>query len=430
MDNAMSAWMLHPDKTISLQAYQEYIASMEAAHAAKAMGREAAHAASIAQATADGHFPPETPPTTANLYGPGSIVNIDPFVQKSIQPMHPGWPIQDDFERDSLEHEDPDCFVFIFAHSGMNYATHTYKALPPGISLKTILTQDVELDSGYLAYNVVPQIIKLFARTGEELSLIPQSLFYFSPQRIANTIVDGIKDDLLKDVEKNPDNYADPRMFQSFFDSTPFGSIKPGLYSERIFQFSGWKNDSSGPPFYGAVLCFAPPGTNLDLLPGVRIHDGDRSGGIGCVSLYHDEIAASRGQFEMSQTNLLTELINVGFKRPIIINIGCNTSIGLPPEFQPRGGGGGGGGGLPETSAFAAAYRNYEYRAMGGKNKKYKIHTFRNSTMRNKRHTIRNKRHIMRNKSHTLRNKKNNTNLKSNKSKNRKTKIKRKIKYV
>jgi len=363
--NEVSKWMLRPDKKTSLQAYQAYMASMEAAHAAKAVGREA-HAASVAQAAEEGQFPPAPPVTIDNLYRPASMVGVDPFIQKPIESMHPGWSIQEDVEREILDYDDPDCIVFVFAHSGINYATHSYKGLPPGVSLKTILTQDVELDSGYLAYNVVPQLISLFTRTGEELYSFPQTLFFHSPQRIANTIIDGIKHDLLKDVQEHPGNYSDPNMFQNFFDSRPLHSKKPGLYSERIFQFSGWTNDSTGPPFYGSVLCFAP-GTNLDLLPGTRIHEGDRSGGIGCVSLYHDAIAESRGHFELTQTNLLTELISAGFERPIIINIGCNTSIGLPPEFQPRG-----GGGLPQTSAFAAAYRNYEYQSMGGKNKKSK----------------------------------------------------------
>ena len=363
--NEVSKWMLHPDKTTSLQAYQAYMASMEAAHAAKAVGREAAHAASVAQAAEEGQFPPATPVTIDNLYRPASMVGVDPFIQNPIESMHPGWSIQEDVERETLEYNDPDCIVFVFAHSGINYATHSYKGLPPEVSLKTILTQDVELDSGFLAYNVVPQLISLFTRTGEELYSFPQTLFFHSPQRIANTIIDGIKYDLLKDVQEYPGNYTNPKMFQSFFDSRPLHSKKPGLYSERIFQFSGWTNDSTGPPFYGAVLCFSP-GTNLDLLPGTRIHDGDRTGGIGCVSLYHDAIAESRGHFELTQTNLLTELIRAGFKKPIIINIGCNTSIGLPPEFQPRG------GGLPQTSAIAAAYRNYEYQSMGGKNKKSK----------------------------------------------------------
>jgi len=249
-----------------------------------------------------------------SLYTASSAANIkdDPFTKMPLQPMHPGWPIQQNASRIDLKHDAADMFVVVLGHSGLNYSKTKYVGLPPECKLQTILTQEIGIGSLYKLSTILPSIIGLF-------SIQEESIYFEHFNTIGDTIVDTMKESIRQTMGNRETNFG---------QSKPVYSKRPGMYSERQWKFSGWRNQGIKNPLNGSVLCFVKDISKIsDLLPleGKLNEDGHKNG-IACVEIYSRRMTS--GTFELSQTGLLTDLIQIGFRCPAIINIGCNNSVG------------------------------------------------------------------------------------------------------
>jgi hypothetical protein len=260
-------------------------------------------------------------PETRRLNAAQNITGINPFEVKPIQPMQPGGPVQEHANRVYTEEYHHDIVVIILAHSSINFAAQTYIGLPPGYKVKSISTQEDGLESVYILDDLQDKFLESFTRTREELETKEKSLFFENSRVIGTKIREGIIESLIENERPNNEQNEN---HVAFVNSDATYSTRYGMYSERIWEFSGWSHQGLNSPLNGYVLCF---GRNLDRLGGRRIHPGDIEGAIGCVLLYETEIS---GGYELSQTKLLERLFTRGFVAPLIIDIGCNNAVGVP----------------------------------------------------------------------------------------------------
>jgi len=271
------------------------------------------------------------PLTVASMSVP-SMAGVDPFefepehlnfTAKPLLPMQPGGQVQVNANKETLGVYQQDVVAVVVAHSCINFAAQTYIGLPPGYRVKSISTQENGLESIYILNELHDQFLHSFARTRVELQTARRSLFFENYPVIGTRIRQGIVQSLIDHQLPNREPNANT---SAFIDSNAMHTTRDGMYSETIWEFSGWRHQGFAFPLNGYVLCF---GRNLDGLGGRRIHPGDLEGGIGCVLLYEEDI---RLGYELTQTRLLQRLYGGGFVSPLIVNIGCNIAVGVPRE--------------------------------------------------------------------------------------------------
>lgn len=317
----------------------------------------------------------------------GDDAGTTPFnmMEQMPTPMIPGTPIPLDWHKESDEYYNYDVMLFMEGHSTIEIVEPEFKTMPADATIRTCLIAP----PGLIGYNhpddLLMRLTNTCNRRFEQIIAGDIGLFGKSPREIADRIADSTK------INMDPRKFKLNKMHLAYLESDPVISTRDKMYYERTWNFDympygldGWVLIVKRQPRRHMVHGHDEFGRQTYSDEIIRDERGNIVYDVITERRYVDRIAQvdewGESTCVLTKTEVLTDLYMEGFRKILMVDMGCSNSkrtpimAGLPRNVN---------GFKPEiTEAFK------RYGAYGGKSKnkykKYKHKKSRNKYNKNK----------------------------------------------